>query len=313
MLRNSKVSFVLSCLHKMSLVKRIRAASLDVQHVQRGPCLYMRIVGTHSLHPWIDKWCSTHEVAPPTSLAWTHGYDRVLHIHQEKRFLSKDAYRELSIAKHEMEALPGCLAPYEKLLSYHLLALVAHLSAEQVTAFWTDLPHTPNMLADKVVAAALCTLHPCLFKLLPPTARNQRLVCRIAFTLWDLAESVLQYAAARALIGPDGLVGRVAYADSPFAPYWAFDDPTLVTIAVGPPGRRRWHELEHAGPRAVKHIAVSRLHHKASMKPLHRPTRANGYVLAMLSDWRKDEDARVRAWARTFSSGESSTLQAAPI
>ena len=150
-----------------------------------------------------------------------------------------------------MEACPGCLAPYEKLLSYSLLALVAHLSAEQVTAFWADLPHTPNMLADKVVAAALCTLHPSLFKLLQPAARNQRLVCRIAFTLWDLTESVLQYAAARALIGPDGLVGRVAYADSPFAPYWAFDDPTLVTIAVGPPGRRRWHELEHAGPRAV--------------------------------------------------------------
>lgn len=297
----------------MSFVERIRTSPLRVQHVQRGPCLYMRVVGAVPIHPWVDTWCAARDVTLSKAMSFTYGYDRVLEIHRAKRFLSKDAYRELTIAKHEMEALPGCLAPYEKLLSYYLLALVAYLNSEQVTAFWVDLPHTPNMLADKVVAAALCTLHPCLFKVIAPAARNQRLVCRIAFTLWDLTESVLQYAAARALIGPDGLVGRVAYADSPFAPYWAFDDPTLVPIAVGPPGRRRWHELEHAGPVAVKHIAVSRLNHKASMKPLYRPIRANGYVLAMLPEWRKDEDARVRAWARTLSSGESSTLQTAPI
>lgn len=297
----------------MAFVTRIRNSAFDVQYVERKPYLYMRVIGTIPLHPWIVDWCKTHQIEPPSALSWTFGYDRVLQIHQQKRLLSKNDFRELSSAKHLMEALPGCVQPYEKLLSYYLLALVAHLSADQVTQLWDDLPHTPNMLADTVITAALCTLHPRLFKRIAPAARNTRLVCRIAFMLWDLTESMVQYAAGRALVKPKQPVHTVAYAQHPFAPYWAFDDPELIKLAVGSPGRRRWHELEHAGPQAVKHIVLARLQHNASMKPLYAPIRANGYVTAVLADWRKDVDARMRAWARTLLTDESTTLQPEPI
>ena len=225
-----------------------------------------------------------------------------------KRFLTKTDFRMLSSARVELEPLPGYLAPRDKWLSYYFLALAAHLNSAEVATLWEKLPHTHNMLSDTLVAAALCTLHPRLFKKIPKATRNKKIVCRIAFSLWDLTESVLQYVAPRTLVNFGESATAVVYSDSPFNSYWVFDDPQLVMTAVGPSSRRRWHELEHAGPHAIEHILISRFKHNSSIKHLYGPIQANGYVQHCFSKWLQDENPNMSALGRSMMNPESNTL-----
>lgn len=289
----------------------IRDCDVQVSYVKDGNFLSMRVKNANHtpLHAWVVEWCTTHGVDEPVkTLRFTHGYDRVLEIHRAKRFLTKTEFRMLSSARVELEPLPGYLAPRDKLLSYYFLALAAHLNSTDVVTLWEKLPHAHNMLSDTIVAAALCTLHPRLFKKIPKATRNNKIVCRIAFTLWDLAESVLQYVAPRTLVNFGELAAAVVYSDSPFNSYWVFDDPKLVMSAVGPPSRRRWYELEHAGPRAVEHIIISRFKRNSSINHLLGPIRANGYVQQCFSKWLHDENPNMCALGRSMINPESNTL-----
>ncbi len=179
-------------------------------------------------------------------------------------------------AATKLAADPGFVQPYEKMASFYILRLLAGIPRQKVWGEWPKIPVTDNLLKDEVFCLCLMALHPVLYGKLHPHGRNNRRVALEAIARWDLPKfSMLQFAhpyAMRSFNGKDihpNVIGfQVQSHTDTERQYWLFDDYSVVTRAIGQPGKRKWHELEFSGPTAVNKIVNERKKHRSSLEPL---------------------------------------------
>ena len=167
-------------------------------------------------------------------------------------------------AQTRLEVSPGCLRPFEKAASHYVLRLLASIPYKKVWKAWARIPVTNDMLKDEIFCLAVVALHPELYGKLHPIGRNKKRVCLEAAMAWRLPKfSMLQFTHPGTLLSFRGR--PVAQSDIGYDlqahtgdQYWAFDDIEIVLLIVGKPGKRRWFELEFAGPTAVNAILGDR-------------------------------------------------------
>lgn len=179
-------------------------------------------------------------------------------------------------AATRLECDPGFVEPYEKMASFYILRLLASIPRQNVWREWSKIPMSENLLKDEVFCLCLMALHPILYGKLHPFGRNNRRVALEAIARWDLPKfSMLQFAhpyAMRSFNGKDIHPNEIGFklqshTDTQHQ-YWLFDDYSVITRVIGQPGKRKWHELEFAGPSAVNKIVNERKRHRSSLDPL---------------------------------------------
>ena len=185
-----------------------------------------------------------------------------------------------------LECDPGFIQPYEKMASFYILRLLANIPRKQVWKEWPKIPITEDLLKDEVFCLCLMALHPVLYGKIHPHGRNNRRVALEAIARWDLATfSMLQFAHPYAMrsfngkeIHPNSIGLQLQAHKDVDIQYWLFDDYSVVTRVIGGPGKRKWYELEFAGPTAVNRILAERAKHKSSNDPLLPYVKKNRYI-----------------------------------
>jgi hypothetical protein len=189
-------------------------------------------------------------------------------------------------AATRLECDPGFVQPYEKMASFYILRLLANIPRKMAWSEWHKIPITDGLLKDEVFCLCLMALHPVLYGKLHPHGRNNRRVALEAIARWDLPSfSMLQFVhpyAMRKFNGKDIHPNSIGYKlqshiDSTHQ-YWLFDDYSVITRVIGRPGKRKWHELEYAGPSAVARILSERKQHKSSNDALMPYVEKNQYI-----------------------------------
>ncbi len=183
---------------------------------------------------------------------------------------------------------PGYLKPFEKMASFYILRLLASIDYKKVWELWPKIPTTDDMLKDEIFCLCVVALHPVLFGKLHPIGRNNRRVCLEAIAGWNLPKySLLQFVHPDALkkfggisLHPNDIGCQIqSHTDKQ---YWVFDDHTVMSRAIGKAGKRRWFEMEFAGPNAISFIVKERLKHGNSIDALRPYVDKNKYVTYQL-------------------------------
>ncbi len=189
-------------------------------------------------------------------------------------------------AATRLEADPGFVHPFEKMASFYILRLLASIPRKEVWNTWVKIPKTDTLLKDEVFCLCVIALHPVLYGKLHPIARNNRRVCLEAIALWDLPKySILQFCHPNVMLSFGGipihqnLIGLHIQAHKPVEQhYWVFDDYSVITRVIGKPGKRRWFELQFAGPTAINALVCERKKHNSSVEPLKIFLTKNKYL-----------------------------------
>ena len=218
-----------------------------------------------------EEWCKETGLTPSDKNIPENIYEHC----SEK--LTRPACKQMVMeAATRLECDPGFIKPYEKMASFYILRLLAGIPRQEVWHKWPKIPVTDGLLKDEIFCLCLMALHPVLYGKLHPHGRNNRRVALEAIARWDLPKfSMLQFAhpyAMRSFNGEDihpNVIGLKlqAHTDTEHQ-YWLFDDYSVITRVIGPPGQRKWHELEFAGPSAVNKIVRERKKHKSAIEPL---------------------------------------------
>lgn len=185
-----------------------------------------------------------------------------------------------------LECDPGFVQPYEKMASFYILRLLANIPRKMVWSEWPKIPMTDDLLKDEVFCLCLMALHPILYGKLHPHGRNNRRVALEAIARWDLPSfSMLQFVHPYAMrifngvnIHPNSIGYQLQSHTDPGHQYWLFDDYSVINRAIGQPGKRKWNELEFAGPTAVNYILSERKKHKSSNDALMPYVNKNRYI-----------------------------------
>ena len=189
-------------------------------------------------------------------------------------------------AATRLECDPETLKPYEKMASFYILRLLAGIPRKKVWGDWPKIPKNENLLKDEVFCLCLMALHPVLYGKLHPIGRNNRRVALEAIAGWDHETfSLLQFVHPLAMqsfngteIHPNSIGLQLQAHSEVGSQYWLFNDYSVVSRAIGKPGRRKWYELEFAGPTAVHRILGERKKHRSSNAALMPYIEKNKYM-----------------------------------
>jgi hypothetical protein len=189
-------------------------------------------------------------------------------------------------AATKLEADPGFVHAFEKMASFYILRLLAGIPRKEAWKTWQKIPKTDALLKDEVFCLCVVALHPVLYGKLHPIARNNRRVCLEAIALWDLPKySLLQFCHPHTMLSFGGkkihqnTIGLEIQAHKPVEQhYWVFDDYYIITRIIGKPGKRRWFELQFAGPTAIQMLVKERQQHNSSIESLKPFLEKNKYI-----------------------------------
>lgn len=278
----------------MNYFKSITTLQMEAfQHIQWRPMLVeeQHKVNTSSSYKtahWVisewkmpfpfEKWLSDIDLQCTERIP-----DENMYLFCAKRLTRPKCKQLVENAATRLELDPEHIRPFEKMASFFILKLIAGIHPKHIWDAWAKVPVTIPLLKDETFGLCMIALHPVLFGKLHPTLRNCRHIFLQAVALWNCPHySILQFVHPRALYAP-------FRGTSPYRvcrglkqllsrDYWVFDDVSAVTRVIGAPGKRRWFELQYAGPSVIRHIVHERNMRGNDMTPLKTFLQKNKYI-----------------------------------